>query len=257
MTASHWRAAAALSGGLLLAPLQAVQAVPAHHPRHVAVQPQSVQALRNMSAYLRSLDSFQIRVATQRDETDPRGRKVRNIGTVDYKVRKPNRFSIVSNEQGRMRELFYDGKTLTLFTPSTGFYANVPAPPTIRETLRLAADRYDIHPPLVDLFKWGSGEDEADQLRSGHFVGTTLVNGQPSNEYAFRSKTGVDWKIWIAQGAKPVPVRVAMEGSRHARGPRLEFQADLTWTPSQQFADNAFVFQPPAGSRQIGIASNQ
>jgi hypothetical protein len=259
MTVSHWRAAAVLSGGLILLPLQAAHpastaSATRHAASHASVQPQSVAALRNMSAYLRSLQSFQIRVATQRDEIDANGKKVRFNGTIDYRVRKPDRFTIVSNETGRMRELFYDGKTLTLFTPSNGFYANVQAPPTIRETLRLAADRYEIHPPLVELFKWGTGEDTASELQSGRRVGVTLVNGQPSDEYAFRSKTGVAWRIWIAQGDKPVPVRVALTPSR---GPRLEFRADLTWTPSQQFADNTFIFVPPAGSRQIGIASNQ
>jgi hypothetical protein len=36
-----------------------------------------------------------------------------------------------------------------------------------------------------------------------------------------------------------------------------QFRADLNWNTAAQFADNTFVFQPPADAKQIGIASLQ
>jgi hypothetical protein len=257
MTATHWRAAAVLSGGLLLLPVQAAisasESASHHAVSHSAVQPQSVQALRNMSAYLRTLQSFQIQVDTTREEVDEKGQKVKYSGTIVYKVRRPDRLSIKSDEDKRERELYYDGKTLTVFTPNNGFYASVPAPPTIRQTLTLAADRYNIHPPLVELFKWGNGEDGAKDLTSGRWVRTAIVNGQSTDEYAFRQK-GVDWRIWIQRGPTPLPVRVVIE----SRAPEpLAYHGNLAWSTNQPFADNAFAFRPPAGAKQIGIASNQ
>lgn len=257
MIALNRRAAALLSGGLLLIPIQATYAAPvsARSSAHASrIDPQAVQALRNMSAYLRTLDTFQIHVATDRQEIDERGRKRNWAGTIDYMVRRPNGLLIRSNETGRMRELVYNGKTLTLYTPSVGYYAQVPAPPTIRQTLALAADRYDVHPPLVDLFKWGEGEHDARSLTSARFVRADAVDGQPADEYAFTRK-GVAYRIWIAQGARPVPLRVTVTGVNQPE--RLTFKADLAWTTTTQFADNTFDFQPSAGSRQIGIASSQ
>lgn len=262
MTASHWRAATLVSASLLLVPLQAANSAQRHHHRRAAatqtqaqrVDPQSVQALRNMGAYLRTLTNFEIRSDTARDEVDQSGQKLQFFGTIDYKVRRPNGLVIRSNEERRQRELVYDGRTLTIFTPEKGYYAQIAAPPTIRETLDLAADRYDIHPPIVDLFKWGTGDEGLNKLTSGRRVGDAIVNGQSADHYAFRQK-GVDWQIWIAKGDKPLPLRVVVTSTSDPVQP--QFRASLSWNTAAQFADNTFDFRPPADARQIGIASIQ
>lgn len=275
MIASGWRAALLVSGGLLLIPLQPAQSQTEYFPqpaaqppvwsappvrsrivvrtvRSRAIDPQALQALRNMSAYLRTLSSFQIEVATNREEIGPRGQKVSFNGSVDYKVRRPNGFVVRSNEAGRRRELVYDGRTLTLFTPNSGYFAKVAAPPTIRQTLALAADRYDIHPPLVDLFKWSAGDTSERKLTSARYVGMSIINGLPVDEYAFR-QPGRAWRISIVRGPNPIPVKISVTSTDTPRP--LTFRANLAWTTSTQFAANTFAFQPPAGSRQIGIAT--
>lgn len=264
MIASRWRAALLVSGGLLLMPLQAAHSETQSAPpgasrthsrtaaRARAVDPRALQAVRNMSAYLRTLSSFQIQVATNREEIGPRGQTIHYTGTIDYKVRRPNGFVVHSNEAGRQRELVYNGKTLTVFTPNTGYYANVPAPPTIRQTLALAADRYDIHPPLAELFKWSAGDVRERRLTSARWVGTRVINGLPVDEYAFR-RPGRSWRIGIVRGPNPVPVMIAVTSTDTPKP--LTFKANLAWKTSTQFAENTFAFNPPAGSRQIGIAS--
>jgi hypothetical protein len=260
MIASRWRAALLVSGGLLLIPLQAAQsAAQPERPRASrtaararAIDPRALEAVRNMSAYLRTLSSFQIQVATNREEIGPRGRTIRYPGTIDYKVRRPNGFVVQSNEAGRQRVLVYDGRTLTLFTPNTGYYASVPAPPTIRQTLAVAADRYDINPPLVELFRWSAGDFHERRLTSARWVGTREINGLPVDEYAFR-RPGRAWRIGIVRGPNPVPVYIAVTSTDTPKP--LTFKANLAWRTGTQFADNTFAFQPPAGSRQIGIAS--
>lgn len=264
MIASRWRAAALVSGGLLLIPLQPAQAAAQAAPRSAppgaarpaararALDPRALHAIRNMSAYLRTLSNFQIQVATNREEIGPRGRTVRYAGTVDYMVRRPNGFVVRSNEAGRRRELVYDGRTLTVFTPNTGYFAKVAAPPTIRQTLALAADRYDIHPPLVDLFKWSAGDASERRLTSARYIGMRVMNGLPVDEYAFR-QPGRAWRISIVRGPHPVPVRISVT-STDTRRP-LSFKANLAWITSTRFAANTFDFRPPPGARQIGIAS--
>jgi hypothetical protein len=250
-----------MSGGLLLiTPLQATPSAAASAPAHAsrsatrsrAVDPRALEAVRNMSAYLRTLSSFQIQATTSRDEIGLRGQKVSYTGTIDYKVRRPNGFVVQSNEAGRQRKLVYDGKTLTLFTPNNGYYASVPAPPTIRETLAVAADRYDIHPPLVELFKWSAGDVHEHKITSARWVGPVVVNGQSADEYAFRGR-GRSWRIAIARGPRPVPLRISVTGTDQPK--RLTFTSNLAWNTDTQFAQNTFAFQPPPGARQIGIAT--
>lgn len=264
MVASRWRTALLVSGGLLLMPLQAAHSETRSAPpdasrthartaaRARAIDPRALQAMRNMSAYLRTLSNFEIQVATNREEVGPRGQKIHYTGTIDYKVRRPNGFVVRSNEAGRQRELVYDGKTLTLFTPNNGYYARVQAPPTIRETLTLASDRYGINPPLVELFKWSAGDVRERRITSARWVGMKVINGLPVDEYAFRGR-GRAWRVGIVRGPNPVPVMIAVTGTDTPKP--LTFRANLAWKTSTQFAENAFAFNPPAGARQIGIAS--
>jgi hypothetical protein len=246
--------AAALSSGAVVG----AQAATAHpHPVVVPAQagqaqvdPQAVQALVKMSAYLRTLQTFQVTLQTQRDDVDVYGQLITLNGQTSYKVRRPNGLTIDMASPSMTRQYVYDGRTVTVFDPKTGYFAKIQAPGTIRETLAMAQDKYGVDLPLQDLFTWSEGDDRAKALTAAHFIGQDQVNGVAANHYAFR-QPGIDWQIWIADGDKPAPLRVVIVASDDPARP--QFQADLAWDTAPQFADNAFTFTPPANAREIQI----
>lgn len=217
-----------------------------------AVDKDALAALSKMSAYLRTLQAFEVTGQTVREVVDDTDQKLQLLGTTSYKVRRPNGFAIEIAEDRKVREVFYDGKTLTLFAPRMGYYASVAAPPTIHQVLKLAAEKYDISVPLEDLFIWGTDEDWRGDLTYGYVVGYSRVAGQDADQYAFRQK-GVDWQIWIARGDRPVPLRVVITSTSDPARP--QFESSLTWDTAPQFAANAFAFTPPAGATPIVIKS--
>jgi hypothetical protein len=226
---------------------------PAPAAKAVLVEAGALQALGRMSTYLRSNQAFEAKLTMQRDEVDAYGQVLTFNGETDYKVKAPNAFTIDIAEGQKTRKYIYDGKSVVVFDPRTSYYARFPGQPTIRATLEAAYDKFGITVPLDDLFRWGEGNQQSARLTAGHFVETTTVNGQAADHYAFR-QPGVDWQIWIATGAKPVPLRVAIVASGDASRPR--FQADLAWDTAPQFAADTFVFTPPAGAKSIPIAAN-
>jgi hypothetical protein len=217
-----------------------------------AVDRGALEALNKMSAYLRTLPTFQVTSQTVREVVDDSDQKLQLLGSTSYKVKRPDSFIIEIAEDRKVRQVFYDGKTLTLFSPRMGYYASVPAPPTIAGVLKLAADKYDISVPLEDLFVWGTDADWRGDLTYGYVVGYSRVAGQDADQYAFRQK-GVDWQIWIARGDKPVPLRVVITAADDAARP--QFESSLTWDTAPQFAANTFAFTPPAGATPIVIKS--
>jgi hypothetical protein len=210
----------------------------------------ALDALAKMSAYLRSNPKFQVKVDTSRDEVDSEGHVVTFNGQTTYKVRAPNAFTISKVEGPKTRDYLYDGKSVTVYDPATKFYTHFDAPATIRQTLDLAADKYGVTVPLDDLFHWDQSQEYAAKLTSAHYVGDTMVNGQQTEQYVF-SQPGVDWQIWIAKGDKPAPLRVVIIGNTDTARPR--FEANLTWDTAPQFADDTFVFTPPADAKAIPI----
>jgi hypothetical protein len=234
-------AAAALGGAMLACP-----AASGAEPDAPKVDPRAVDALAKMSAYLRSVPAFQITMQTQRDDVDVYGQLITLSGGATYKVRRPNAFAINLALPGQSGDYVYDGKTVTAYDAGAGVYSRYQAPATIRETLELAKDKYGATVPLEDLFTWSEGDSRAKALTSAHYIGKTRIGSQTASQYAFR-QPGVDWQIWIADGAQPEPLRVLVVATSDPARPR--FRADLTWNTAPQFDAAAFTFKPPANAR--------
>jgi hypothetical protein len=243
--------AAALAGGVSLAPAANPVASGAATPaRPAQVEPGAVAALSRMSAYLRSIPAFQINLQTRRDDVDVYGQLITLSGGAIYKVRRPDAFSIDLALPSLSGRYVYDGNTMTLYDATTARYARIKAPPTIRAAIDLAEQKYGAIVPLEDLFKWSEGDDRTKALTAAHYVGKVQIGGQAASHYAFR-QPGVDWQIWIADGAKPAPLRVTIVAAKDPARP--QFQADLAWNTAPQFTPVAFAFAPPANARPIEL----
>jgi hypothetical protein len=258
MTASRLMAIGLTTAGLLLIPTHAALSATKHAKpptttsTEPAVEPDSLKALRDMSAYLRTLNSFEITAKTVREEVDDAGQKLQFTGATTYEVRRPNGFVIKVAEDRKIRDLYYNGSSLTLFAPRMNFYTKVSAPHTIRETMDFMAEHYDVRVPLADLFKWGQGDDGSSKITRGYYVGYAKIDGQDADQFAYRQEA-VDWQIWIARGDKPVPLRVVITGTQNPAQP--QFEADLSWNLAPQYTDATFTFQPPPDAKLISIAS--
>ena len=95
-------------------------------PAASAVDPATVQALKNMGAHLQSLQKFHVtnELTGERVLTD--GQKLQHMASAAMDVQQPNRIRVKMSSARSQRELFYDGKLVTLFTPAQKYYATVP-----------------------------------------------------------------------------------------------------------------------------------
>lgn len=215
------------------------------------VDPQAIAALHAMGTYLRGLKQFSVRADTTVDMVMDDGQKLEFPGTVDYKVRTPNGLRVDVKTDRKEREMYYDGKTLTVYAPRMKYYASVEAPPTIHELLSTAQKQYGIDLPLADLFLWGTDADQAKALKSAVFVGPARIGGTVTEQYAFR-QDGVDWQLWIETGAKPLPRRLVITTTDDPALP--QYAATLNWNTAAQFKDSGFAFTPGKDDQRIKLA---
>jgi hypothetical protein len=217
------------------------------------VEPEAVAALKKMSAYLATLNAFEVKADTTRDIVTTNGHRIQLGGVSDYKVRRPNGFLIDVMTDYKQRQFFYDGKQFTVYAPQLGYYATTAAPPTILQTIDVLETRYGVDLPLDDLFRWNepSGEHIAN-LTSGFYVGDADVDGVATDHYAFRQQN-VDWQIWIQQGAQPLPRKLVIIDRTDEARPA--YTARLAWNLNPTIAADAFTFRPGAGAKQIQMAT--
>lgn len=217
-----------------------------------AVQPDSVAALERMSAYLTSLETAKITSKGSLDVVTETGQRIQLDGTTKYKLRKPG-FVIDYDSDLKKRRFIYDGKTFTVYSPNTGYYSTVPAPPTNKETLAEIYNKRGIALPLEDLFRWTDPSHQKEVgLRSGYQVGTATLDGVATDHYAFREKDA-DWEVWIQQGDKPLPRKVVIVDRGDSERPT--FTANLDWEVNPTFTNADFTFVPDADAKHIPMAS--
>ena len=220
------------------------------------VDPDAVKALVAMSAYLKSLPSFALTSETSLDLVAADDQKIQLDGVAHYKVRKdPGAFVIDVVSDGWNRRYIYNGAEFTLYAPTLGYYATVPALATIQATVDDVSKRFGISLPLDDLFRW-SGADgvRADALDTGFFVGTATIDGVPTRHYAFR-EGAIDWQVWIQQGDEPLPRKLVIVDRRDATQPA--YVANLTWTLNPPVTDEDFKFSPATDVKRIRLTLEQ
>ncbi len=206
-----------------------------------AVDSAAISALDSMGAYLRTLENFSVKASNTLDEVLDNGQKIQLTTTIDLQVRRPNGLHANIEKDRGTRQMYYDGKEFTLFSPDTSLYATVPAAPTLKEVLNKIESKYGITFPLVDLFHWGKDPEAAKDIQSAMVVGPSRINGRMSDHYAFRQE-GLDWQIWIAQGEAPLPLKYVITTTDVAGQP--QYTANLSWDTAARPDDAVFTFTP-------------
>jgi hypothetical protein len=221
-------------------------------PAGAAVErdPEAIKTLESMAAYLRTLEAFQVRSETSRDEVLDDGQNVTFGGVVDVLVERPNRVRAEVTSDKQQRLYLSDGTDFTIWARRVNYYASIPAPRTLRSLADTLADKYNLEIPLADLFYWGERKD-TDDIVGAIDIGASQVDGVTCEHYAFRQE-GVDWQVWIQQGAHPLPRKLIITTTTDPARP--QFRSVMTWNLAPSYNDAAFTFVPPRDAKRITLA---
>jgi hypothetical protein len=213
-----------------------------------AVDPEAISALHQMGEFLRNQQTFSVQARQTTDDVLASGQKVQYGGTVDLKVRRPDRLRMDIQGDRRNEHLLFDGKTFTVYPERVGFYAQFPAPPTLAELKDVLEKRYGIDLPLADLFYWGTERDGTSSITAATRIGVANVDGFICHHYAFRQKD-LDWELWIEQGGRPVPRKQVITTTTDRSKPQHSMV--LNWDLSPKLEDQMFAFVPPPTAHKI------
>jgi hypothetical protein len=235
-------------GSALLLCLVMLAVTVAHAADAPTLDPGTMAALRKMGTYLRTLNVFEVQAVTTDEDVLDDGQKVQYSGNASVLARKPDRLRAeVSND--RIKRLFvYDGHDFTLFGERVGYYATVPAPPTIAKLMDKLDAEYDSSVPLEDLFRWGSEGWGTSFVKAAMDVGPSDVEGVTCEQYALR-QDDVDWQIWLQRGDYPLPRKLVI--TTRTDDARPQHSVVFTWNLAPSFNEAAFKFEPPPGAQRV------
>jgi len=215
-----------------------------------AVDPASIQALKDMGAFLQTLKRFRVSTELTGERVLADGQKLQHTATADMDVERPNKIRALMHSARSDRELVYDGKTVTLYTPAQKYYSTVEFTDTIGKLIERLEERYGVELPLADLFLWGTPAASVDKIESGMNAGQDFVGDDLCDHYAFR-QAKADWQIWITTGSRPRPRKVVITSrTDEARPQSISL---IEWNLKPSFKDTVFNFTPPKGASRIEI----
>jgi hypothetical protein len=229
----------------LAAPSANAQTAPA-----AAVDPASIQALKDMGAHLQTLKRFSVATEVTGERVLADGQKLQHTATAKMNVQRPNKIRALMKSARSTREIIYDGKTVTLFTPAQKYYSTVAFTETIGGLIDKLEARFGVEMPLSDLFLFGTPEAPLDKIESAMNAGQDFIDDDLCDHYAFRQGK-VDWQIWITVGSKPLPRKLVITNRADEARPQSVHTID--WNLKPTFKDSVFKFTPPKGATRIEI----
>lgn len=232
-------------------PLAAAPATPPAATTVVAERdPEALAALDRMGGALRGLKQFSLTSDASTEVVLEDGQKIELDGVVTYKVKAPDQLFLELRSDRQLRQLFYDGNALTVYSPRLKYYAQVDGVgATLGELVEQAATRYGIEMPLADMFLWGTDKAPKTAIRSALHVGGGTLDGEPVEQYAFK-QDAVDWQVWISRDTS-LPKKLIINSLDDPAQP--QYRARLKWDTRTPVPATAFQFTPPADAARIKL----
>lgn len=215
------------------------------------IEPDAMEALNRMGVYLRSLKDFQVQAEITTEDVLTDGQKLQYSHTTTVLAHMPNQLRWETEGEQKSQIFFYDGKSFTFYARHMGYYATVPAPPTIAQLIDAVSEKYDLDIPLRDLFVWGSPRAKTVEITAADDFSQSDVGGVTCEHYIFR-QPGLDWQVWIQLGDHPLPRKLVLTTTTDEARP--QHTSVLTWNLAPSYNADSFVFDPPEDAHKIVFA---
>ncbi|MDD1611612.1 MAG: DUF2092 domain-containing protein [Methylococcaceae bacterium] len=208
--------------------------------------------LMNMAEFLAKTPRFSANLTGSFEVLQESGQKIEFGENRKIIVSRPNGLRVeVEHSDGEKHLVFYDGKTITTFSPTQNVYAQVSKLGGIDEAVTYFLKDLHMRLPLAALLLSRFPAELERRTQALDYVEKNVIHGTPVHHLAGRTET-VDYQVWIPAGAQPLPLRVVLT-YKNAEG-QPSFRAEFSdWNLAPEIQDNQFAFTPPEGARKIAF----
>ena len=217
----------------------------------LAVDPAATEILKRMTDYLGSLKQFSVQTQNTLEDVLATGHRIDLDVSADVIVSRPNKLR--SERKGSLvnQVFFYDGKALTLYNPADNVYATKPVPDSFEGLFQYMYESLGFAVPVSDLIYSDAYPLLMEDVNFAAVIGKTVINGVKCDHLLF-SRPGVDFQVWVSEGAKPLPYKYVVTDT--ATQGRLSISTFMSeWNVEPAVDDAQFTFVPPKGTQAINF----
>ena len=219
-------------------------------------QARAREMLMRMAAYLGGAQGYSVGLRSGYDAVQKSGQKIEFGETRRITLRRPDKLRIESERSDGAKTLtVFDGKEIVRVDAAANAYASAPQPGDIDKSITHFIRELGMRLPLSPLLLTRLPAEFDQRVKSVDYVEKTAIQGAPAHHLAARTDT-VDFQVWIADGDKPVPLRVVIT-YRKAPG-QPQFWAQFSdWNMAPAYTEATFAAQIPAGAQKVEFATRK
>jgi hypothetical protein len=215
------------------------------------IDTEAVEILKKATDYLTGITQFRLKGYKETDVVQESGQKLQFSSSFEIYLKRPDCIFVSrTDDDGIIRRLWYDGKTVSMFDEGEKVYAQIKAPDTLDSMLDYLEIVMKSPFPLADLF-YNDLSPLFDRIVSGMYLDISFVKKSACDHLAFRGES-IDWQIWIERGEKPLIRKIVTTYKELPGEPQLSARLD-DWDIQPQLSDALFQFTPPEGARRIPV----
>lgn len=243
--------AAALGVFLGFTALPVARAAEPAPPFRPAISDEAATAVSQMGKTLLARD-LSITARTIRVYLSESGQPLHIFHKMKIVMRRPDRIAIESIGDDGRYNLFYDGKSASIFFPGSKEYAVVPASGDIPSALNEVLGKIDADFPLNGLLTNSPDKALLSDAIAGWQVGTANIDGIECRHLFFIQKSGIDLELWVENNNAATPRRLIVTHRLLPGQPR--FIAEFTnWNTQAHLSKSEFAFRPPVDAKKIKL----
>lgn len=210
--------------------------------------------LMGMAEFLARTPRFSVSLESSYEVLQESGQKIEFGESRKVIVSRPDGLRVeVVHSDGEQHLVQYDGKAITVFSPSKNVYAQAPKPGGIDEAVKYFLRDLGMRLPLAMLLTSGFPAELERRTQALDYVEHTVIDGVLTHHLAGRTET-VDYQVWIADDVQPLPVRIVLT-YKNAEG-QPNYRAKFSgWNLKPGIKDALFAFTPPDGAQRISFAA--
>jgi hypothetical protein len=216
-------------------------------------QREATALLKSMADYLAGLEYLRCTTTNRYETVQSDGQKVEFGETREIFLARPNRLRVEEvSSDGFSDVTLFDGRQITVVSAGFNVYAQAPQPPSLEDALVYFVRDLRMRAPLALLLSTHVRTDLLDLAKNVEYVENTSIGHKDVHHVAAQSES-VDFEFWIADGKKPLPLRVVITYKTAPGQPR--FWSDISnWRTNRELADKRFQVALPEGARKIPFA---
>jgi hypothetical protein len=241
-----------VSALLVSGPMAAQEGAP-HAPATTESQREAAALLQSMADYLAGLELFQCTTTNGYESVQANGQKVEFGETRQIFLARPTRLRVKEVASDGTSDLtLFDGKQITMVSAGFNVYAQAPQPSLLEDALVYFVRDLRMRAPLALLLSTHVNTDLPALAKKVEYVERTKIDGQDAHHIAAESDS-VDFEFWIADGKKPLPLRVVITYKTAPGQPK--FWSDISdWKIKRRFSGKTFALALPESARRIPFA---